>query len=262
MWRWATRPNMTIVRFRFLPAVAALVLVSACGDNDTTDGAVGTGGGPSGGSGGDASTGGGDDAEGEGGSTGAFVEGEPSAPCERYLTCVAATNPAALEQVATQYGADGGCWSKPSLAEACTVGCNEALSDAHQAFPEEERCDVCAVDADCTDPAAPRCGEGECRACVEAADCTGDAAGAFCTDHVCGRDPRYECVAAWFREGFGDQYTAECLEQNCSDELERQFSKGPCAGVDPCEEDPESRWVDCIHPENDWVLSCGFENCQ
>lgn len=217
---------MVTLRLESSAAIVAFLLVGGCGDGEGTSGSGG---------GGTSGSGTGGDDRGEAGSGSGFTEGEPSVPCERYVACVAATSPETLEQIDAQYGEDGDCWSRASLAEACTDGCVDALAEARVAFPDEERCTACDDDDDCTDPSAGRCLAGACHACIESADCVGSPAGPACVSFVCDRDPAPACVAQALSNSSGRNISGNCVYDNCLPELDALFGPGGlCEGVEPC----------------------------
>ena len=142
--------------------------------------------------------------------------------CDRYISCIAATAPGALEQINAQYGAQGGCWDDPELAEACTRGCETALAELAGAYPES-----CWMPAD---------------ACEYEMDCTASPNGPYCSQGLCGSDPSRSlgCYVSLFQQvvaGFHacDTLTVECAVEYCSTTYEAVFGPGaPCAGGDVC----------------------------
>lgn len=152
--------------------------------------------------------------------------------CTRYVTCIAATAPVALDQVDAQYGEDGACWTDDDLAEACARGCAEGLAEQHLAFPAEPACVACTADAECTAPGLGRCVEGVCVACTADADC----ADAVCLpDHPCGADPGIDCLQSMIEAYIGCQAEEGCAATLCAEPYAAAFGPGgPCQGGDVC----------------------------
>lgn len=73
-------------------------------------------------------------------------EGEPDGheqdpACAMYLDCLTAIDPDAVGLALETYGESGSCWETADAAEACAAACEEAVSSAHQAVPDEPACD-------------------------------------------------------------------------------------------------------------------------
>lgn len=80
--------------------------------------------------------------------------------CERYIECVAVTVPNGLPATQDGFGDNSNCWKDPEDAELCVLACQTALEQSHEAFPDEPKCGLCRVDADCGPGGG--CNLGEC----------------------------------------------------------------------------------------------------
>jgi hypothetical protein len=79
---------------------------------------------------------------------------EQSEICADYLTCLAATDPAAFADQIDTYGPSGACWgSDAELAGVCSEACEAALADLARENPREAACGG--------DPGHPTLEEGE-----------------------------------------------------------------------------------------------------
>ncbi|PCC69304.1 hypothetical protein SAMN02745121_08767 [Nannocystis exedens] len=82
--------------------------------------------------------------------------------CERYLNCIAATDPAALPAAQMGFGPDAPCWQgSPETAEQCLNACQTGLKSAHMVYPDEPACFLCDDDTDCG--AEEQCQAGTCK---------------------------------------------------------------------------------------------------
>ncbi len=208
-------------------ALLALIGATACGDD----------GGPSAATGGGGDTGaGGSDATGAAGGGGPAGGSDPI--CDRYVACVAATQPAALEQVRAQYGDEGACWESPDLAAACVSGCREGLAASRATHPDEPLCSACTGDDECVAPGLGRCVEGACVACRDAADCTGST-GTACEAGACAADPDVACFIELVQTVVAIDIDPVCATEACPDETAAAFGPGGacdgvCASSSPC----------------------------
>jgi hypothetical protein len=65
----------------------------------------------------------------------------PTAACEAYLACAAATVPTELGPLLDAYGPEGSCWqSTVDVAVQCDMACIAGLSQLLEAYPEESAC--------------------------------------------------------------------------------------------------------------------------
>lgn len=61
--------------------------------------------------------------------------------CAMYLDCLTATDPTTVGLALETYGEDGSCWETETSADACAAACAEAVTAAHQLYPDEAACD-------------------------------------------------------------------------------------------------------------------------
>lgn len=81
--------------------------------------------------------------------------------CDRYIQCVAVTDPTGLPDAQAGFGDQSSCWTgSQSDADLCVTACKAALKQAHEAFPNEDKCDACLSDADCA--GGEHCLQGGC----------------------------------------------------------------------------------------------------
>lgn len=132
---------------------------------------------------------------GSGGTT--TTPGTQTPTCARYVSCVAATNAAALGTVIDTYGPQGSCWAQGTeLAQTCDSACVQALVSANEVHPEEPDCGECKTSSDCKDPQRPYCNDTthrctasedpELTTCLNVLSCTGFGEGFVCAEKSCG----------------------------------------------------------------------------
>ncbi|MDC0672933.1 hypothetical protein [Nannocystis radixulma] len=108
-----------------------------------------------------------------GGSTGSETGGMSGTPrdwCQRYLECLAVTDPNALPDAQDGFGPDSDCWTGSAAdAELCLTACITGIEQYQPLAPDEPACFRCndtgecdpADEADCVDHrCVPRCGNG------------------------------------------------------------------------------------------------------
>jgi hypothetical protein len=225
------------------PAAFALLVIAtaplnACvpGGRDTTatatatstaDGAIdgaGSGGKDSGAGGRGGSGGAGKPADsGAGGVEGGVTPADAGADAAAGSSGAAATDGAA--------GTGSGCTSCPSDFPHCSFQqCVQCNDDEHCAkgVCEDNTCVPCRAEADCSDPAAPRCSNNQCSACIANGDCL-----RFATTPVCSEGNCVQCdgddYEACGSNATGTALVCDTLTQSCSTALEH--SANLC---DPC----------------------------
>jgi hypothetical protein len=121
----------------------------------------------------------------------------PTAACDAYLACAAATIPSELGPLLETYGPDGTCWqSTQEVADQCDMACEVGLMQLQDGFPDEPACGGTTTSTGDTSGGGSTCAEtaddtgtgqqpdaGMYSACDNATDCVGlDACEAgFCT---------------------------------------------------------------------------------
>lgn len=92
--------------------------------------------------------------------------GGPSANrelCNRYIECVAVTNPGGLLDAQEDFGEASSCWTgTPADAELCITACKAGLAQGHALAPEEPACFECASDDECDVDSGEACIDGNC----------------------------------------------------------------------------------------------------
>ncbi|MCY0988912.1 hypothetical protein OV203_17375 [Nannocystis sp. ILAH1] len=85
-------------------------------------------------------------------------------PCNRYIECVAVTNPGGLLDAQEDFGEASSCWTgTPADAELCITACKAGLAQGHELAPEEPACFECASDDECDVGGGEACIDGNCR---------------------------------------------------------------------------------------------------
>ncbi|WP_434420793.1 hypothetical protein [Nannocystis pusilla] len=83
--------------------------------------------------------------------------------CNRYIECVAVTNPGGLLDAQEDFGEASSCWTgTPADAELCITACKAGLAQGHALAPEEPACFECAADDECDVGNGETCVEGDC----------------------------------------------------------------------------------------------------
>lgn len=176
---------------------AVLVLGAACGpDSDPLDTVPGTqsgaGSNSNGTESGEEPTGG--VTEGSGTETGGVALTREV--CDRYLECLAVTQPGQLPAAQMGFGAEGTCWEgPPEQIEQCITACYTGLEGMHEVSPDEPNCFQCEQDADCV--TGERCVMGGCYltycgdGVVEHDEVCDDPNDVSCVD--CGAHPNLAC---------------------------------------------------------------------
>ncbi|WP_096329426.1 hypothetical protein [Nannocystis exedens] len=84
-------------------------------------------------------------------------------PCNRYIECVAVTNPGGLLDAQEDFGEASACWTgTPADAELCITACKAGLAQGHALAPDEPACFECASDDECDVGGGEACVEGNC----------------------------------------------------------------------------------------------------
>lgn len=83
--------------------------------------------------------------------------------CNRYIECVAVTNPGGLLDAQEDFGEASSCWTgTPADAELCITACKAGLAQGHELAPEEPACFECAGDDECDVGGGEACVDGNC----------------------------------------------------------------------------------------------------
>ncbi|MFZ6180091.1 hypothetical protein [Nannocystis pusilla] len=83
--------------------------------------------------------------------------------CNRYIECVAVTNPGGLLDAQEDFGEASSCWTgTPADAELCLTACKAGLAQGHELAPDEPACFECASDDECDVGKGKTCMEGNC----------------------------------------------------------------------------------------------------
>jgi hypothetical protein len=107
------------MRFALLGFGWALVLISACSDNNPGTGSASS----------------------DGGVTSSSTSADPHAACDAYLKCVTDAEPTALPEAIQAYGPNGSCWSGGAqIASDCDAACASSMSQVSAAFPHFASC--------------------------------------------------------------------------------------------------------------------------
>lgn len=199
------------------------------------------------------------DGEPTGGGTGE-MSGTPYEWCQRYIACLAVTEPNALPEAQAGFGEDSDCWTgTASDAELCQTACLTGIEQHQPLAPEEPACFRCNDDSEC-DPAddasciehrcVPNCGNGE----IE-------------PDEVC--DLSFVCddcktgVACSPYTGVGCEVGDKCVFSEVGDNVECVAEKDTDVGVGEVCEDGEScgKGLYCVHKTFFTTYECAGEAC-
>lgn len=81
--------------------------------------------------------------------------------CDRYIACVAATNPPGLPAAQEGFGADATCWTLDQTEiDICLMACEAGLIQNHASNPSAPECYLCADESECAEGLF--CFEGDC----------------------------------------------------------------------------------------------------
>jgi hypothetical protein len=158
------------MRCLFALGLAAIVVVTACGESGTSR--------RTGGTGGFAGSAGATQFPNDAGPYDAPVldasdaSKSPSALCSAYIRCVAETTPSGLAATMAAYGEGGTCWETGDHA-LCETGCHTGIVALHKAFFTVEACNFCSGSMDCpfSKPACDTDVE-RCVECMADPDCS------------------------------------------------------------------------------------------
>lgn len=221
------------------PLATAGQMTVATGIPSSGSGSGGSGDEPT--TGGEASTG----SQPTGGETGG-MSGAPYEWCQRYLACLAVTDPEALPGAKEGFGEDSDCWKgSASDAELCETACITGIEQHQGLAPDEPACYRCTTDDEC-DPGAdescvehqciPDCGNGvidEDEICELSQVCDDCKTGYICSPlNNAGCEPGQKCVLLDTDEGVA------CLPESETDRGDLEA----CDTIDSC-----AQGLHCTH---------------
>lgn len=83
--------------------------------------------------------------------------------CDRYIACVAATNPMGLPAAQEGFGPDSECWKmSQEQIDLCLQACEAGIVQSHVVYPDEPKCYLCNDDSECDQMAGEHCLKGTC----------------------------------------------------------------------------------------------------
>lgn len=83
--------------------------------------------------------------------------------CDRYIACVAVTNPMGLPAAQEGFGSDSECWMmSQEQIDLCLQACEAGIVQSHAVYPDEPKCYLCNDDSECEQAAGETCFKGTC----------------------------------------------------------------------------------------------------